>query len=112
MKEIKAVIGPQRLAMLHEALRAVPGFPGMTVSKAEGYVSPSQLVHAGQAHRHSIRDEITDHTSRLRIEMLVPDDLADALFDAVVHSVSAGTPGDSLVWMGEVARAAFVHKTV
>ncbi|MEO8296835.1 MAG: P-II family nitrogen regulator [Burkholderiales bacterium] len=106
MKEIKAVIGPQRLPGLHEALRAVAGFPGMTVSRAEGYVAPSPHV------KHSIREELTDHVTRVRIEMLVPDELADLLFDTVVNTVSAGSPGDSLVWMTEVGRAAFVHKTV
>ncbi len=35
MKEIKAVIGTRALASLHASLRAIPGFPGMTVSKAE-----------------------------------------------------------------------------
>ena len=43
--------------------------------------------------------------------MVVPDEHAEALYDAVVASVSAGPPGDSLVWMSEVARASFVHKT-
>ncbi len=106
MKEIKAVIGPQRLEGLYEVLRAVPGFPGMTVSRAEGYVGPSPQVKA------SIRDQITDHLPRVRLEMLVPDEVADALFEAVVRHVKAGAPGDSLVWMTEALRAAFVHKTV
>ena len=36
MKEIHAVIRPQKLPRLREVLRAVPGFPGMTISKAAG----------------------------------------------------------------------------
>lgn len=104
--EIKALIGPQRLEPLHDALRQLPGFPGMTVSRAEGYVAPSALLGQDIAH------ELTDHVPRLRVEMLVPRDLAQAVFDAVVLSVSRGMPGDSVVWMTEVARSAFVHKTV
>ena len=36
MKEIKAIIRPAKLANLRSRLHKVPGFPGMTVSKAEG----------------------------------------------------------------------------
>ena len=106
MKEIKALIGPQRLAALHAALRAVPGFPGMTVGRADGYPAPAPLV------KHSIKEELTDHSARLRVEMLVPDELADRLFDVIVASVSSGSPGDSIVWITDVTRAALVHKTV
>lgn len=105
MKEIKAVIAIQRLAALEDALRAVPGFPGMTVSRAERFPAPSPRV------RPSIRHELTDHFARWRVEMLVPDEQAQALYDAVVASLSSGPPGDSLVWMTDVARASFVHKT-
>ena len=33
MKEIKAIIRPNKLASLRDALVALPGFPGMTVSR-------------------------------------------------------------------------------
>jgi nitrogen regulatory protein PII len=36
MKEIRAIIRPQKLPRLREVLRSMPGFPGMTVSKAFG----------------------------------------------------------------------------
>ncbi len=106
MKEIKAIIGLHRLNALHEALRAVPGFPGMTVARAESYPSPSPRA------RHSIRQELTDHVGRWRLEMIVPDELADPLYDTLVKLLSSGPPGDSLVWVTDVSRAAFIHKTV
>lgn len=106
MKEIKAIIGPQRLEALRDALRSLPGFPGMTVSRAEGYAAPVPHV------RHSIKEELTDHVARLRVEIVASDEVASAVFDCVVKSVSAGSPGDSIVWMCEVTRSVFVHKTV
>ncbi|RPH41895.1 MAG: P-II family nitrogen regulator [Burkholderiales bacterium] len=107
MKEIKAVIGTQKLASLHESLRAIPGFPGMTVAKAERY---GRAGGTGGG-RHTIREELTDHVARYRIEMVVPDESAGALFDAVVACLSSGAPGDSVVWITDVERASFVHKT-
>jgi nitrogen regulatory protein P-II 1 len=104
MKEIKAVIGHLRLTPLHDALRAVPGFPGMTVSRAESYPP------ASHKERSTIREELTDHFRRWRVEMVVPDEVAAQLYDAVVTSVSGGAPGESLVWMSDVERASFVRK--
>jgi nitrogen regulatory protein P-II 1 len=106
MKEIKAVIGTQKLASLHESLRAIPGFPGMTVSKAERYGRAG-----GGGGRHTIREELTDHVARYRVEMVVPEETAGALYDAVVACLSTGAPGDSVVWITDVERASFVHKT-
>ncbi|MFN7642704.1 MAG: P-II family nitrogen regulator [Burkholderiales bacterium] len=107
MKEIKAVIGTRALASLHASLRATPGFPGMTVSKAERY---GRAVGADGL-PHTIREELTDHVARFRVEMVVPDEAAGALYDAVVACLSSGAPGDGVVWISEVERASFVHKT-
>lgn len=52
MKEIRAIIRPQKLPRLREVLRAMPGFPGMTVSKAFG--CGSTLRHAPQ----NIKEEL------------------------------------------------------
>jgi len=41
MKEIKAIIRPNKLPILRNTLMDTPGFPGMTVSKAEGCSAPN-----------------------------------------------------------------------
>ena len=71
MKEIRAVIRPQKLPRLREVLRGLPGFPGMTISKAVG---------CGATVRHApsnIREELTDFTDKVRIEIVAPDEIAD-----------------------------------
>ena len=106
MKEIRAVIRPQKLPRLREVLRALPGFPGMTISKAVG---------CGATGRHApsnIREELTDFTDKLRIEIVAPDDMADALVDCIVQVASTGQTGDGLVWVVDVQRAVFIRKTV
>lgn len=107
MKEIKAVIRPNKLAALREALIALPGFPGMTVTKVEGCSAPSRHVAA----RVRIRDELTDYTPKVRIEIVAPDEVAEAMFARITEIAQTGHYGDGLVWMTEVARAAFVFKT-
>ena len=79
MKEIRAVIRPQKLPRLREVLRAIPGFPGMTISKVAG---------CGATSRHTpntIREVLTDFTDKVRIEIIAPDDMTDTLVDQIVE---------------------------
>jgi nitrogen regulatory protein P-II 1 len=107
MKEIKAVLDPRKLEALREALKRVHGFPGMIVTKAEAHVVP-RSAHA----HHSIKEELTEHVPCVHVEIVVPDDVAPAIYDAAVHCLAAGTPGGSVVWMTDVVRASFVRKTI
>jgi len=108
MKEIKAVIRPNKLASLREALIAMPGFPGMTVTRVEGCSAPSRHVPA----KVKIKDELTDYTAKVRIEIVAPDEVAQALFERITDVAQTGHYGDGLVWMTDVERAAFVFKTM
>lgn len=108
MKEIKAIIRPSKVTPLREALRDVPGFPGMTVTKVEGLSAPSRIGGL----RQNLREELADFTPKLRIEIVAPDEMADTLVDLIVHICSTGQIGDGLVWVTPVERAIFVHKTV
>lgn len=106
MKEIHAVIRPQKLPRLREVLRAVPGFPGMTITKAVGCGAT-----AGHA-PHTIKEELTDFTDKVRVEIIAPDELVDALVDHIVEVASTGQTGDGLVWVTDIQRAVFIRKTV
>lgn len=107
MKEIKAIVRPNKLPVLRDALRELPGFPGMTVSKAEGCSAPSR--HAPRKH---IKDELTDYTAKARIEIVAPDEVADAIVDCIVKVAQTGHIGDGLVWITEIERAVFIHKVM
>ena len=108
MKEIKAIIRPNKLPTLREALRGVPGFPGMTVSKAEGLSAPDRVGPG----KHSIKEELTDYTAKTRIEIVAPDELADVIVDCIVAVANTGHIGDGLVWVTPIDRAVFVHKVM
>jgi nitrogen regulatory protein P-II 1 len=106
MKEIKAVIRPNKLAALRDALVLVPGFPGMTVTKVEGCSAPARHVV-----RHSIKEELTDFSPKVRIEIVVPDEDAEAIFKCITEVAQTGHYGDGLLWMTDIVKAAFVFKT-
>ena len=106
MKEIKAVIRPNKLAALRDALHAIPGFPGMTVSKAEGCTGTAR-----HQVRQNIKEELTDYTPKVRIEIVVADELAEVIFTCITEVAQTGHVGDGLVWITDVERAAFVFKS-
>lgn len=107
MKEIKAIIRPNKLPVLRDALRVLPGFPGMTVSKAEGCSAPSRHTPSK-----GIRDDLTDYTAKVRIEIVAPDEVADEIVDCIVKVAQSGHVGDGLVWVTDVGRAIFIHKVM
>lgn len=106
MKEIKAVVRPNKLAALRQALIECPGFPGMTVAKVDGCSAPTR-----HGPPHNIKEELTDYTAKVRIEIVCSDEMADPLVDRIVRVAQTGHLGDGLVWVTEVTRAAFVYKT-
>jgi nitrogen regulatory protein P-II 1 len=106
MKEIKAVIRPNKLSALRDALVSLPGFPGMTVTKVDGCSAPSRHVA-----RHTIKDELTDYTPKVRVEIVAPDDVAEAIFQRITEVAKTGHYGDGLVWMTELEKAAFIFKS-
>jgi len=107
MKEIKAVVRPNKLPALREALRDIPGFPGMTISKAEGCSAPSR--HGSPT---NIKEELTDYTPKVRIEIIADDDLATVIVDRIIAVSQTGQIGDGLVWVTPVDRAAFIFKSM
>lgn len=107
MKEVKAVIRPNKLAALRDALVALPGFPGMTVAKVDGCSAPTRHV----PNKVKIRDELTDYSPKVRVEIVAPDDVAEAIFQRITEIAQTGHYGDGLVWVTDVEKAAFVFKT-
>ncbi len=107
MKEIKAVIRPNKLLALRDALVALPGFPGMTVSKVDGCSAPSRHIV-----RQKIKDELTDYSPKVRLEIIAPDDVAELIFQRITEVAQTGHYGDGLVWMTDVEKVAFIFKTM
>ncbi len=96
MKAINAIIRPVRLDDVRDALRHVPGFPGMTVSKVEGCSAPSRH------HPHSLKEELLDYSPKIRIEMVADDSYVSALYETVKRVGTTGQVGDGLVWVTPV----------
>lgn len=96
MKEIRAIVRPNRLDRLREALRAIPNFPGVTVFKAEGFTAPAAV------NKRSVKEELTDFTPKLMVCVLADEDMVPAIREAIVSSCSTGQIGDGIVWTVDI----------
>jgi len=102
MKEIKAVLRPNKLDRVNQALRAIPGFPGMVVSRVE---------RSGPGGASGIRQVLKDFTEKVLIQIVCDDELADAIVERIVAEATSGSPGQGMVWVTAVERGVFFHKT-
>jgi nitrogen regulatory protein P-II 1 len=105
MMEVKAVIRPNKLPALRNALMETPGFPGMTVTKVEGCSAPSKVTKT------TIKDELTDYSAKVRIEIVCNDEIANVLMDRIVTVCQTGQMGDGVVWCTPVPKAFFIAKS-
>ena len=103
--EVKAVIRPNKLAALRTALLDTPDFPGMTVSKVEGCSATSK------GSKSTIKDELTDYSAKVRIEIVCNAEIAQALMDKIVSICQTGQMGDGVVWCTPVPKAFFIAKS-
>lgn len=99
MKEIKAIVQPFKLTKVRNALRQLPGFPGMTVTKVDGCSSAASAEH-------DIKSELTDFSPKVRIEIVAEDHLVDAILHTLAEAAHTGQKGEGLVWVTEVVRSA------
>lgn len=105
MMEVKAVIRPNKLPLLRAALMDTPGFPGMTVAKVEGCSAPAKTSKT------TIRDELTDYTAKVRIEIVCNAEIAPMLMDKIVAVCQTGQMGDGVVWCTPAPKAFFIAKS-
>ncbi len=103
--EVKAVIRPNKLAALRTALLETPGFPGMTVTKVEGCSAPSRTSKS------NIKDELTDYSAKVKIEIVCNDEVAPIFMDRIVAICQTGQVGDGVVWCTQVPKAFFIAKS-
>lgn len=97
MKEIKAIIRPSRLHKIREAFRSLPGFPGMSASHVEGC-----SAHAGEERHDTLKEELTDFTKKVRIEIVAPDEMVPDILRIIHHNAHTGQMGDGVMWVTEV----------
>ncbi len=99
MNSIVAFIQPFQLERVVDALRSLPRFPGMSVSRVEGF---GRL----EAHppRKGERTEIDPFKPKIRLEIYCLGTDVAAIVETIRQTARTGNPGDGLILVGDLAR--------
>jgi nitrogen regulatory protein P-II 1 len=101
MRLITAVVKPFKLDEVKAAVLEA-GATGMTTSEVRGFGR-----QRGHTEVYRGAEYVVDLIPKIRIEILVDDDDADKIIDAIVASARTGKIGDGKVWsvaVGDVVR--------
>jgi nitrogen regulatory protein P-II 1 len=97
MKEIKAIIRPSKLLEVTEALNEIEGLPGVTVSEIKGF---------GKGKARTAKDkivyEMVEFVPRLKLEVVVADEMVDEVINVLQKYSHTGNPGDGKIFVSTV----------
>lgn len=92
MKLITAIVKPFKVEDVKEALKDV-GVVGMTVSEAQGFGRQGGHTEVYRGAEYTV-----DFVPKVRVEVLVEDELAQEVIEALVKAARTGQIGDGKVW--------------
>jgi len=93
VKLVVAVVKPFKLDDVKNVLKNM-GIQGMTLTEAQGYGR-----QRGHTEYYRGAEYQVDFVPKLRMEILVDDDQAEAVVDAIVSAATTGKIGDGKVWV-------------
>lgn len=99
MKKIEAVVKPFKLDEVKEALQEV-GVVGMTAVEAKGYGRQK-----GHAELYRGAEYAIDFLPKIKIEIVVPDDLVEPCIEAIQNAARTGKIGDGKIFVSDVIEA-------
>ncbi len=99
MKKLEAIIKPFKLEEVREALMAL-GIEGMTVSEVRGFGRQKGHTEIYRGSEYTV-----DFLPKLKIEIVLPDDLLESASAAVIQAAKTGKIGDGKIFILEVDRA-------
>ena len=93
MKKIEAIIKPFKLDDIKDQLAEI-GVHGMTVSEVKGFGRGG-----GKAPIYPGAEYIIDFVPKIKIELVVEDDLVHTVIDAILESAHTGHVGDGKIFV-------------
>ena len=99
MKKIEAIIKPFKLDEVKERLAEI-GVHGMTVTEVKGFgrTGGKKEVYRGSAY-------VVDFVPKVKVDVVVPDNLVNDVIDAIEKSAKTGRIGDGKVFVTPIEEA-------
>ena len=99
MKKIEAIIKPFKLDEVKEALAEI-GVQGMTISEVKGFGRQ-------KGHKETYRgaEYTIEFVPKIKIEVVIPDSLADKAVKAIMSKAKTGSIGDGKIFVTNLSEA-------
>jgi nitrogen regulatory protein P-II 1 len=101
VKKIEAIIKPFKLDEVKEALHGL-GVQGLTVTEVKGFGRQK-----GHTELYRGAEYVVDFLPKIKLEVVVADETADSVVDAIVEAANTGRIGDGKIFilpLGEAIR--------
>ena len=99
MKKIEAIIKPFKLEEVREALSDA-GVSGLTVGEVKGFGRQK-----GHTELYRVAEYAIDFLPKVKVEVVVPDNLVDATIEAIARAARTGKIGDGKIFVYDVGQA-------
>ena len=99
MKKIEAVIKPFKLDEVKEALQEI-GIQGLSVIEAKGFGRQK-----GHTELYRGAEYVVDFLPKVKIELVVADEMCEQAVDAIVGAARTGKIGDGKIFITAVEQA-------
>jgi len=96
MKKIEAIIKPFKLDEVKEALHEV-GIKGITVTEAKGFGRQK-----GHTELYRGAEYVVDFLPKVKLEVAVPDHLAERVVEAIMNAAQTGRIGDGKIFVSTI----------
>ena len=99
MKKIEAMIKPYKLEDVRESLSDI-GISGMTITEVRGFGRQK-----GHTELYRGAEYMVDFLPKVKLEVVVPDELVDQCIEAIIETAQTGKIGDGKIFVYNVERA-------
>ncbi len=99
MRRVEAIIGTAKLDPVKDALHEA-GVEGMTVLEARGHGRQK-----GHTEFYRGREYTVDLIPKIKIEMVLPDEMVDKAVEAILKAARTGKIGDGKIFISKVGDA-------
>jgi nitrogen regulatory protein P-II 1 len=99
VKKIEAIIKPFKLDEVKDALHEV-GVSGITVTEAKGFGRQK-----GHTELYRGAEYVVDFLPKVKLEVVVPDQLAAQVVEAIAGAAKTGRIGDGKIFVSDIASA-------
>ena len=99
MKKIEAMIKPFKLDDVRESLSDI-GISGMTITEVRGFGRQK-----GHTELYRGAEYMVDFLPKVKLEVVVPDELVDQCIEAIIETAQTGKIGDGKIFVYTVERA-------